>query len=353
MIQLVLGTIDYGRVDGYDREYAVTSYAHVWLLPIWAIESSWIGPGGAMPIRLHARSAIAGFVRWWGPIVALGALAGVLYGGPSLLFGISGAAALACAWTWRWGTLRGELARRRAALNRAAFGSSCDVRRRRDGRAGIAAKLEARWAELATGRSPADVAERGARSVDEAACAYGLLELDGSRAARADADRIARGAVAASSIDGPYRAGAEPRIDAAAELSAGPAAMISPAERRRLEDRTRLEFAGLVLLSLCAVFGAYAFAHSFATPPLLTASELAIDPPIGLTVRVPCELVTVPCTHEITAKVRRAKTGEITFEPDLGQDQLAGALGLATLIGAAIGWPLWLRARRRRLAVTR
>src|SRR5262249_49702497 len=57
----------------------------------------------------------------------------------------------------------------------------------------IKSALDARWAALATGRPPDDVAKFGAKTFDEAIVAYGLLRLsaiDGNADADAAADQI-------------------------------------------------------------------------------------------------------------------------------------------------------------------
>ncbi|HEY1553025.1 MAG TPA: hypothetical protein VGG28_34580, partial [Kofleriaceae bacterium] len=237
------GVLEYGRVDDYAGEYAVTSLVHCMFVPIWVVESWWVTPQGKTQIRIHWRSLFAGFARFWASAVAFACAAALIYGGGAGFAIAAAIAAITSALAWRH-QLRGDLAKRHAVLRRAAFGTCCDVRYRRESRDQLRAKLGA------CERSPALVAELGARSVDEAVAAYGALVLDGHAAL---ADRIARGAADTLPSDAPYRGEADDRVDAGSRLQVP--IPLTPAELRGLRDQHRLALVALIALSLISIFG--------------------------------------------------------------------------------------------------
>jgi hypothetical protein len=188
------------------------------------------------------------------------------------------------AWSWMWGPRRGALARRRSDFDRVALGSRCDpawmpddMRRR------LSRTLESQLARLPDARPPDDVARFGARNLDEAILAYGLLRLNTveHRAAAAAADRLL-----ASTFDelpsegGPYRerlASSVPQLGAAISAAAraqAEAARSRSAAKQRWAGWLWLELAGLLCLTPTLV-GAVVMLFSLVVPHTLDPRELA------------------------------------------------------------------------------
>jgi len=208
---LVYGFRHHGRVDRSAEQYAVTEFFHLFFLPIVPIESLWmVAEESGHSIRLHGRSVVAGYLRIWGPLVAIACVLAAearsaIYVVPAI------AAAALTAWTWTWHGLR-RSARLRADFNQAAFGTRCEPRRLRAGmRRQMRQSLNEAWDALGTHRSPNDVAIHGATSPEETAIAYGILRI----AKDPDADRMLDDRpVAAWTGDGPYRSAAAPSCEA-------------------------------------------------------------------------------------------------------------------------------------------
>jgi hypothetical protein len=213
---IVFGRRSYGRVDAHGGEHAHTQFAHVYYMPIIPVSSFWVtqdlgGAARGFSIPISGKSVAAAYLRCWGPIAVLGALAAGSIGGyivAALL-----AAASVFAWTWR--SLRGPLVLRKSDFQMLAFGTRCDPERMpAEMRERIKHALDERWAALDVKRSPDEVAELGARSSQEAVFAYGMLRLasiDAPRPARDKAAAAARRILAGTHdlqqpSDGPYRA---------------------------------------------------------------------------------------------------------------------------------------------------
>lgn len=204
---VIYGHRAYGQVETHDDgEYAQTSFAHIYYMPLFPTRSMWITkPGPAamgFPIKVHGKSVGLTYLRMWGPVAALGCLAA---GG----FVMIGGAAFAALTGWAWHTRKARPSRT-SDFNRAAFGTRCDPSRMPASlRAQLKAALDRRWAALGLGKPPEDSAQYGASSLDEAATAYGLLRLAaierGDKAAEAAAARLCAGEYEKALGDGPYR----------------------------------------------------------------------------------------------------------------------------------------------------
>ena len=83
---LVWGTRAYGRVDGFERQFAVTQFFHVWFLPVIPLGSTWVTEDlgdriNGHAIRLSGKSLAAAYLRTWGLLGgALAATIGVVSG---------------------------------------------------------------------------------------------------------------------------------------------------------------------------------------------------------------------------------------------------------------------------------
>ncbi|MCE9575567.1 MAG: hypothetical protein K8W52_20620 [Deltaproteobacteria bacterium] len=209
---LIYGTRMYGRVDGYRHQHAATVFAHLWFLPMFPVGSYWIvdGESRGHRIGLAGKSVAAGYLRVWGPLVAVG---GVVAGHAGYL--VAAAAAGLSAWSWTWTRARAARREKRALMLLVATGTACDpMRMPRDLALAMRRDVEDRWASVAGERSPLDIARLGASSAAQAATAHALLRL----VARTSPRAIAAEALAAADqiLDataevrelpgGPYRA---------------------------------------------------------------------------------------------------------------------------------------------------
>jgi hypothetical protein len=173
------------------------------------------------PIDRCGKSVLAGYLRFWGPALAVIGVATLTIPGIALAL----LAAAACAWAWTWHSLRGDHAHRRSDFQFLAYGTRCDPRHfPRDMRARMKVDLDRRWTALATARPPEDVARFGAKTLDEAVTAYGLLRLtalDGHAEADAAADKILHDTRdMPADTAGPYRSGETVVDDVLARVTA-------------------------------------------------------------------------------------------------------------------------------------
>src|SRR6185503_2201416 len=179
---------------------------------LFPISSFWVtqdlGNGQRMgfPIKMHGKSVLATYLRIWGLPIAVGLLAA----SSSLTGTIAGAIVLALSiWSWTWRTRRGDLTLRRSDFDRVALGSRCDPAwMTADMRDRIANSLETSLAKREDARPPDDVARFGAKDVQEAVIAYGLLRISAvkHKAAAASADRLLASAFEQLPTEGgPYR----------------------------------------------------------------------------------------------------------------------------------------------------
>jgi len=181
--EYMVGMRTHGRIDEHDGEYVETEFTCVpgLRIPLLPARSFWIvddqgSQRTGFPIELHPRSVAATYLRIWAPGIATAVL--VLWSSPlaaviaAALFGLS-------AWSWTWWP-RDAAVRRRSDFDLAAFGSRCDPVRMTDAmHQRLADDLTLRAG--ADPRPPDDVVRFGARTVDEALCAYGLLRLTAAR----------------------------------------------------------------------------------------------------------------------------------------------------------------------------
>ncbi|HUJ57087.1 MAG TPA: hypothetical protein VLX92_01280 [Kofleriaceae bacterium] len=209
---VIYGRRSGGKVDGRDGQYAITKFIHVYYLPLVPAGGFWVTSDGyGHTMKLSARSVIAGYARTWAPLLGIAGL--VAIGGiAGAIVAVAGAGAAVA--TLAWTQLRDPAAQRRSDLSQLAFRTRCDARLLPDElAAGMRVDAAARWAQIAGGQSPADVARFGTDDIDRAAAAYGLLRLTAltlppAQAAEAerDASRIADGLHDKLLRDGgPYR----------------------------------------------------------------------------------------------------------------------------------------------------
>lgn len=302
MSVIIYGQRPYGRLHAHEGEYAHTLFMHVDFIPLFPVESYWItsdlgrGDPVGFPIKLHGKSVLATYLRFWAPVLAV-----VAFVSSRSLIATVIAIALAglSAWAWMWGP-RSALARRRSDFDRVALGSRCDpawmtdeMRRR------LSRALASQLAQLPDARPPDDVARFGARSIDEAILAYGLLRLSAveHRAAAAAADRLLASAFEKLPSDGgPYRerlAGSVPELgEAIAAAAHAPAegARSRRAAKQRWAGWRWLQLAGLLCVTPAFLTGVIEL-FSIAVPPTIGHRELARQrPPIGPAV-VHCDQV--------------------------------------------------------------
>jgi len=230
---VIYGTRFYGQVDGHAGQHQLTKFFHIYYVPLVPVGTMWVtrsvaGGYNGHAVRRSGRSILAGYARVWGPIAAIGAAAAGSVGGVIA----AGALAAMSIWTWTWRSMRGERERRRSDFNLLAFGTRCDPLNMEDGLASVlAAEVAARWAQVADGSTPEDIARLGAANPAQAVLAYASLRL----AARLAPATHARDALAASEriLDasrdanpalegGPYRSAAQPQLPPGTGMTDGP-----------------------------------------------------------------------------------------------------------------------------------
>ncbi|MEO6775204.1 MAG: hypothetical protein ABI467_19725 [Kofleriaceae bacterium] len=227
---IIFGRRVFGRVDMHGGEYAQTMFAHVWYMPLFPIKSYWITQDGGAPrgfeIRLHGRSVLFAYLRMWAPIAAIACFVAGSVG--ALVAGAVLSALSLAAWAAR--TARPS---RRSDFNLVAFGSRCEpARMPAEMRARVKQGLQERWDQLGLTRPPEDIAQYGAKSIAEAATAFGLLRIAGVErrdpSAHAAADRITSGQYDVTpAADGPYR---EDHADHADHAHPGVGAVLAQVE---------------------------------------------------------------------------------------------------------------------------
>ena len=221
---IIYGHRAYGRVDEWGGEYAQTSFAHVYYVPLVPTGSRWVtrelnGQQLGLPIGLHAKSIAAAYLRTWALVVAA-----AMFGfAPGIVTGIVAVALCAAsAYSWSWRGLRGVRARQRSDFNLLAYGTRCEPALiMRDVRVKLVEELEGRRTRLPEQRPVEDIARFGANDLQEAVIAYGLLRLAALEQhdpdAEAGADRLLVGShETVPSGEGPYRQTRPEAPDAAA-----------------------------------------------------------------------------------------------------------------------------------------
>lgn len=299
---VIYGRRAYGRVHAHEGEYADTQFAHIDFLPLFPIGSFWVtqdlGGGQRMgfPIKLNGLSVLATYLRIWGLPIGIGMLAG-----GSIPVAIAGAALLAFSlFSWTWRSRRGSLAHRRSDFDRVALGSRCDPRwMTPDMRDRIAKSLETSLAKREDARPPDDVARFGARDLNEAVLAYGVLRMSSvkHKAAAASADRLLASAFEQLPADGgPYResiGSAVPELGAA--ISAAARAVAQSARRpppRRWFHKPWVQLVGLLFATPMAFAGIAGIYKGLAPARAVTAKQLgSTHPPTGHQVAVTCDAI--------------------------------------------------------------
>jgi hypothetical protein len=318
---VIYGRRAYGRVHQHEGEYADTQFAHIDFLPLFPLGSFWVtqdlGNGQRMgfPIKLNGRSVAATYLRIWGLPIGVGMLAG-----GSLGVAIAGAVLLALSlYSWTWRSRRGAHAHRRSDFDRVALGSRCDPRwMTTDMRDRIARSLETSLAKRDDARPPDDVARFGARDLNEAVVAYGLLRVSSvkHKAAGASADRLLSSAFEQLPADGgPYReaiGSAVPELGAAISAAARAAAAANRfPPRKRWFHKPWVQLIGLLFLTPTAIVGVSSVYKSVGPAQHVTAKQLgSTHPPTSAHVAVACDAI-----HDLGWQVLQGDdvTEEIVF----------------------------------------
>lgn len=208
---IIYGRRAYGRVFGHQGEFAQTRFFHLYYLPLVPESSFWVTHQEGDSVRgfeiaTCRESVIAAYLRWWGPILALAALASV----PFVLGAVVTASiAAAIIYTWRWRSMHTARARRQSEGDALVFGTHCPpALMTPDMRQALRIRLEERWAKVSDGRAPEDMVGFGGNS-EQRLLAYGLLRLAAvdhrDPAASGAADRILDGLGTEPLESTPYR----------------------------------------------------------------------------------------------------------------------------------------------------
>lgn len=176
---VIYGTRFCGEVDSHDGQRQLTKFFHIYYVPLVPVDTLWVTRDDESGYRGHTvkmsgRSVVAGYVRVWGPVAAIGAFLAGSVGGLVAAGALVGLAA----WTWSWRSIRGTREQRRSDFHQLAFGTRCDPLNMDDNLASaLQQHVAQRWAEVAGGNSPEDVAQLGAASPAQAVLAYASLRL--------------------------------------------------------------------------------------------------------------------------------------------------------------------------------
>jgi hypothetical protein len=212
---VIYGTRFYGQVDSHAGQHQLTKFFHVYYVPLLPVSTLWVtsqtdsGYHGHA-IQMSGRSVLAGYARVWGPVAAVGALATGSVGGVVAAVAVAAVAV----WTWTWRSLRGAREQRRSDFHLLAFGTRCDPLKMEHRLASmLQAEVAARWAKVADGSTPEDVARLGAATPAQAVLAYASLRLaarlapgNHARDARDASDRILDAIKDTAALEGgPYR----------------------------------------------------------------------------------------------------------------------------------------------------
>jgi hypothetical protein len=231
---LIYGTRFYGEVSSYGGQRQLTKFFHMYWVPLVPVSTLWVtrdlddGYSGHA-VAMSARSVVAGYARVWGPVAAICAVISGTVGG----YVAAGAMMAMSAWTWSWRSVRAARERRRSDFHQLAFGTRCDPL---DMDPRLASVLQAdvaeRWAQVADGNTPEDVARLGAANPAQAVLAYASLRLaarlapgDAARAARAASERVLDALKDANPValeGGPYRSTMPAQLPAGIDITDGP-----------------------------------------------------------------------------------------------------------------------------------
>jgi hypothetical protein len=226
---VIYGTRFYGEVDSYGGQRQLTRFFHIYYVPLVPVTTMWVtrdterGYNGHV-VQMSGRSVLAGYARVWAPVAAVGAFLAGSVGGLVAAGALIGLAA----WTWSWRSIRSAREQRRSDFHLLALGTRCDPLDMDDRLASaLQEDVARRWAEVADGNAPEDVARLGAASPAQAVLAYASLRLaarlapaEHARKSRDDSERILD-AIKDSGIaleGGPYRAVAQPQLPETAAI---------------------------------------------------------------------------------------------------------------------------------------
>lgn len=229
---VIYGTRFYGQVDSHAGQRQLTKFFHIYYVPLVPVGTLWVtrdldrGYNGHA-VQMSGRSVLAGYARVWGPIAVIGAIATGSVGG---ILAAGGLAALS-AWTWTWHSLRGAREKKRSDFHLLAFGTRCDPLKMEGQLASVLqADVAERWAQVADGSTPEDVARLGAANPAQAVLAYASLRL-AARLAPSEHARKARDASErildaikdgdAALEGGPYRSTGQAQLPAGADITDG------------------------------------------------------------------------------------------------------------------------------------
>jgi len=230
---VIYGTKFYGQVDSHRGQHQLTKFFHIYYVPLIPVGTIWVtqehdGSYNGHAVQLNGKSVVAGYARVWGPVAVIGALATGGIGGAVA----AGALAAFSAWTWKWRSIRGEREQRRSDFHLLAFGTRCDPLRMEAGLASVLqANVAERWAQVADGSTPEDVARLGAANPEQAVLAYASLRLaarlapaEHARSAREASERILDSIKDSDAAleGGPYRSTGQPQLPAGADITDGP-----------------------------------------------------------------------------------------------------------------------------------
>jgi hypothetical protein len=231
---VIYGTRFYGEIDSHAGQRQLTKFFHIYYVPLVPVGTLWVtqdldrGYNGHA-VQMSGRSVLAGYARVWGPVAAVGAAAAGSVGG----LVAAGALIALSVWTWTWRSLRAGRERRRSDFHLLAFGTRCDPLRMEPGLASVLqADVAERWAQVADGSTPEDVARLGAANPAQAVLAYASLRLaarlapgEHARTARDASERVLdaiKDTNDAALEGGPYRSTAQPQLPEGVGITDGP-----------------------------------------------------------------------------------------------------------------------------------
>ncbi len=229
---VIFGTRFYGEVDRCGGQRQLTKFFHIYYVPLLPVDTLWVtqdvkGGYHGHAVAMSPRSVVAGYARIWGPLAAVGALATGSMGGFLASMGLLALSA----WSWTWLSVRGARERRRSEYHMLALGTRCDPLKMDHQLASmLQTGVTERWARVAEGKTPEDVARHGAANADQSVLAYAALRLaarlapaDQGRKARESSERVldARGDLGIELEGGPYRANAPAQLPAGAIVTDG------------------------------------------------------------------------------------------------------------------------------------
>lgn len=227
---IIYGTRFYGQVDSYAGQHQLTKFFHIYYVPLIPVSTLWVTREldrryNGHAVQMSGRSVLAGYARVWGPVAMIGALAA----GSAGSIVAAGMLAALSAWSWTWHSIRGAREQRRSDFHLLAFGTRCDPLKMEDQLASaLQADVAQRWAQVAGGSTPEDVARLGAANPAQAVLAYASLRLaarlapgDHARKAHDASERILDAIKdhSAALEGGPYRSSGQPQLPEGANLT--------------------------------------------------------------------------------------------------------------------------------------